>query len=269
MILVCNLLSYNLHPSLFYQHSSQQIRHDVNFHGNGRDFYYLIITNIHFYTQKSNFLSISIYLLLNIMDIYTVYKITCLINNKTYIGFTKKTPEKRLKEHLLRSANNKCNNKFYNAILKYGRINFKTEAIFTSFDKTEALAKEIYYINFYNSFKKGYNSNEGGSEGKGCIVSKKTRKLISLHHADVSGDKNPFFNKKHSDDTKIKIANRPYIKGKDHHLFGKPTASSFKEGKDHPRSQPIVINGTTYESLSLAAKALGTYRQKIKELYLN
>jgi len=203
------------------------------------------------------------------MDTYTVYKITCLINNKNYIGFTKKTPEKRLKEHFSRSAYNKCNNKFYNAILKYGRINFKTETIFTTLDKIEALAKEIYYINFYNSFKKGYNSNEGGAEGKNHIVSKKTRKLISLHHANFTGDKNPFFNKKHSNDTKIKIANRPYAKGASHHLFGKSIATSFKEGKDHPKSQSITINGVTYDSLRIAAKALGTYRQKIKELYLN
>jgi len=202
------------------------------------------------------------------MDKYTVYKITCLINNKVYIGFTKKTAEKRLKEHFLRSTQNK-NNKFSRAILKYGKINFKTEVIFTTYNKVEALEKEIYYIKLYNSLKKGYNSNEGGAEGKNRIVSDKTKKLISLNHADVSGDKNPFYNKKHTTETKLKIKNRVYQKGEKHHFYGKKIKTSFKSGKEHPKSQSIIINGVEYGSLSLAAKALGTYRQKIKELYLN
>ena len=201
------------------------------------------------------------------MVIFTVYKITCKINNKIYIGFTKHTPDKRLKQHFSRAS--KIRTKFYNAILKYGRINFTTEPIFTSSSKEEALLKEIYYIKEYNSLKNGYNSNEGGTDGKNRIVSDKTKKLISKNHADVSGEKNPFFNMKHSDETKKIISNRQYVKGENHHFYKNPTESSFKSGKEHPKSQPIIINGVEYGSLTLAAKALGTYRKKIKDLYLN
>ena len=202
------------------------------------------------------------------MNTYTVYKITCLINNKLYIGFTKNTPENRLKQHFSRATKNN-KNKLARAILKYGRINFITETIFTSLNKDETLAKEIFYIQHFNSLKNGYNCNEGGTDGNGRVVSEETKKLISENHADVSGKKNPFFNKTHSDETKMKIANRKYRNGKDHHLYGKPTISSFKEGKEHPRSNPIVINNIEYGSLRLAAKALNMTRQKIKLLYLN
>lgn len=221
------------------------------------------------------------------MNKYTVYKITCSINNKIYIGYTKNDINYRLSQHFkmaIRITNK--NNKFSNAILKYGKINFKVEPIFQSLDKTEALNKEIYFIKTLNTIKEGYNTTEGGTGGgvKGRsltkehkeklrlanlnkFVSDETKKLISLHHIDVSGNKNPFYNKTHSPETKIKIANRKYKNGENHHFYGKKIATSFKEGKDHPKSQPITINGVEYGSLTLAAKALGTYRNKIKKLY--
>ena len=202
------------------------------------------------------------------MVTYTVYKITCLINNKLYIGFTKNTPENRLKQHFSNSTK-KNKNKLARAILKYGRINFITETIFTSLNKEEALNKEIYYIKFFDTLKNGYNCNEGGTDGNNRIVTDETKKLISENHADFSGDKNPFFNKQHSEETKLKIAARDYIKGKNHHFYGKPTKSSFKEGKNHPKSQQIVVNGVEFGSLTLAAKAMNISRQTLKKRYIN
>lgn len=222
------------------------------------------------------------------MDIHTVYKITCLINNKIYIGYTSKKIEHRLKGHFKKAKYNKTNHKFSNAILKYGKINFIIESIFETNDKNIALEKEIYYIKIYDTIKKGYNLSTGGECGASGVkkklteehkekirlaslnkkVSDETKKLISKNHADVSGNKNPFYNKKHSKETKLKIANRDYIKGEKHHFYGKPMISSFKEGKEHPRSQQITINGIEYGSLTLAAKALKMTRQKLKKTYL-
>jgi hypothetical protein len=58
-------------------------------------------------------------------------------------------------------------------------------------------------------------------------------------------------------------------RGKEHHLYGKKVKTSFKEGKDHPKSQPIIIDGIEYGSLTLASKALGVSRPTIKKRYLN
>ena len=50
--------------------------------------------------------------------------------------------------------------KFYRAIRKYGKENFKIEAIDFADTQRELDEKEIYYINLYDSVKKGYNSKD-------------------------------------------------------------------------------------------------------------
>jgi group I intron endonuclease len=243
------------------------------------------------FKKKQFFVEINIFInKLTIMVIYTVYKITCLCNNKLYIGYTKDKLHNRLRGHFKKAIFSKSNHKFSNAILKYGKINFKIEALFESKNKQEALEKEIFYISHFNTVKNGYNTSIGGESGANGIkgrkltpehkeklrlanlnkkVSEETKKLISKNHANFSGDKNPFYGKNHKEESKFKIKNRFYQKGENHHFYGKKTKTSFKSGKEHPKSQPIIINGVEYGSLSLAAKALGTYRQKIKELYSN
>lgn len=207
------------------------------------------------------------------MVTYTVYRISCLTNSKLYIGYTKNKIEYRLKQHLTNAKKEHFNKiKFAKAILKYGTTNFKIEPLFITTNKKEALATEIYFIKTYNTIKNGYNTTEGGEGGitvKNRIVSDETKKLISKNHADVSGEKNPFFGKTHSEEAKIKIANREYKQDKNHHLFGKKTKTSFKSGKNHPKSQPITINGIGYESLSIAAKALNVSRPTLKKYYIN
>ena len=55
---------------------------------------------------------------------------------------------------------NEHDTKFYRAIKKYGKDNFKIEAIDSAETQAELDQKEIYYINFYNSVKEGYNSKD-------------------------------------------------------------------------------------------------------------
>jgi len=222
------------------------------------------------------------------MVIFTVYKITCLLNQKNYIGYTKNNIETRLKEHF-KTANNRKNtkNKFSNAILKYGKHNFIVESLYQTLFKDDALEKEILFIKEFKSNEIGYNSTLGGECGgkkgrklskehkeklrianKNKIVSEETKKLISKNHANVSGEKNPFYKKNHSEKTKKKIASRYYPTGKEHHLYGKKISTAFKEGINHPKSQKIIINNIEYGSISLASKALKISRQTIKKRYL-
>ena len=55
-----------------------------------------------------------------------IYKITNLINNKLYIGQTKKTIEERFKAHIKVARQHK-NRYLYDAMNKYGYENFKIE----------------------------------------------------------------------------------------------------------------------------------------------
>ena len=97
-----------------------------------------------------------------------IYKITNLINNKCYIGQTVKTAEQRWKEHqshAFGSHPNDQNKTLYKAIRKYGLENFIFEVLQDNIETFEQLDKaEIYWIDYYNSFVKGYNENFGGQQ---------------------------------------------------------------------------------------------------------
>ena len=124
------------------------------------------------------------------MNIGEIYKITNLLNNKIYIGKTKKYYKnnefgylKRFKNHVI-SANSKSKNndcpRLYNAIRKYGIENFKVEVIHEC-ELQFVNEKEIEFIKMYNSTDRniGYNIALGG--GGRCVVnvSEETREKIS------------------------------------------------------------------------------------------
>lgn len=90
-----------------------------------------------------------------------IYKITNTKNNKSYIGFDSHP------EHLSHRWNihkKECNNthtKFYVALRN--NISLFNYEIIDKADRILDLAlKEIYWIDFYDSYKNGYNSTRGG-----------------------------------------------------------------------------------------------------------
>lgn len=93
-----------------------------------------------------------------------IYKVINDINNKVYIGKTTRTLEIRWKDHQKDSCY--TNNKFYYAIRKYGVEHFSPIIIEDNIPEAELNNREIYWINFYNSYKNGYNSTIGGEGDK-------------------------------------------------------------------------------------------------------
>ena len=89
-----------------------------------------------------------------------IYKITNKLNNKVYIGQTICQPSKRWYHHLA-DANLGSNVKFHRALRKYGKDNF-TRDIIEEIDDELLDEREIYWIEYYDSFKNGYNSTKGG-----------------------------------------------------------------------------------------------------------
>src|SRR3990167_2187236 len=102
-----------------------------------------------------------------------IYKVTCLINNKCYIGRTIFNIERRKDVHL-RAAASGCKNKFYNALRKYQPECWKWEVLYENVSKNLLNAMERWMICIYNSYKCGYNSTKGGDGSLGHITSKKT-----------------------------------------------------------------------------------------------
>lgn len=95
-----------------------------------------------------------------------IYKITNNINDKIYIGKTEFDIKKRFKEHYQESLR-QCEEKrpLYNAINKYGIEHFKIELIEECSNIEE---REKYWIEFFDSYYKGYNATLGG-DGKTLI----------------------------------------------------------------------------------------------------
>lgn len=103
------------------------------------------------------------------MNIYSIYKATNIITNKSYIGFDSKWPKRKF-DHKTAAKYHKKNNKFYNSIQKYGWDSFFWDVIYQSTDKFHCLkTMEIHFINEYNTLIDGYNSTNGGDGGLGNL----------------------------------------------------------------------------------------------------
>lgn len=94
-----------------------------------------------------------------------VYKITNLINQKSYIGKTIYSIEKRWKEHCRDYKKLECRERpLYRAMNKYGLENFSIKLI-EEVDIKNLSEREIYWIEYYHTFSNGYNATLGG-DGK-------------------------------------------------------------------------------------------------------
>ena len=117
------------------------------------------------------------------MNIYTIYKSTCITTGKSYIGFDSNWP-RRLSEH--KSACKKQKSKFYNDINKYGWNNFFWEIVYQSKDGDYTLkTMECFFTEQYNSFESGYNSTKGGDGILGYIHTESSKQKISNSHQGV------------------------------------------------------------------------------------
>ena len=105
-----------------------------------------------------------------------IYKIINDINDKVYVGKTIHSLEKRFQEHC-RDATRERNEKrpLYNAIQKYGIEHFQIEMI-EECDTDILSEREKYWIEYYQSYKNGYNATLGG-DGKILIDRNKVQKI--------------------------------------------------------------------------------------------
>lgn len=95
-----------------------------------------------------------------------IYKITNNINGKVYIGKTNKTIMKRFKKHCEDSLKYK-ERPLYRAFNKYGIKSFSVNEI-EECNPNIVNEREKYWIEYYNSFKNGYNATLGG-DGKSYL----------------------------------------------------------------------------------------------------
>lgn len=98
-----------------------------------------------------------------------IYIIKNRLNDKVYIGQTTTDIKTRFNQHCKNSTLKSRHYKLYNAIKKYGKEKFYIEILEQGVDINKLDEREIYYIEKYNSYLKGYNSTKGGD---GRVINK-------------------------------------------------------------------------------------------------
>ena len=147
-------------------------------------------------------------------ELYQIYLVTNLVNNKKYVGqvLQRRGYKLRFYEHLVgtKYANTHL---LSNSIKKYGKENFKVELIEENISEDLIDEKEIYYIKFFNTYyinKNGYNMTIGGQGIHGYRHTVEDNEKISnsgkKHWDKLRKDKDKLLarNKKISDKLKSK-----------------------------------------------------------------
>lgn len=189
-----------------------------------------------------------------------IYKITCTINGKIYIGQTIQPLQARWVAHkyIAKKEFKDKSNKFYNAIRKYGFENFSCKILCYANSREELDHREQVCIRLFKSQENGYNTHEGGlsqrlsietrakisAANKGQKRSKEAienirksqigKKLSKIHRERCStsqlGEKAAWYGRKHTEESKRKIGSsqkgkpREYLKervGEKHPMYGK------------------------------------------------
>ena len=167
------------------------------------------------------------------MNNYYIYKHTCLINGKIYIGQTCQNPEQRWGKN---GQKYKGCPYFYEAIQKYGWDNFKHEIIEKKLTSSEANIREEYWINFYKSNNKqyGYNLKSGGANNEYSLSSREKMSISATNRFQKEEER-----KKQSERLKQAYKNNPNFNKK--------------------IKQPIqcIETSEVFESLAAAAKWCG------------
>lgn len=183
------------------------------------------------------------------MNNYIIYKYTSP-SGKHYIGQTNDIV-RRKSQH---KKTNGCPC-FKAAVDKYGFENFKFDILEENLTVEEANIKEEYYINEYNSLApNGYNLHTGGLNHS---ISEITRER--LRNA-LSGENNPNFGKRHSEETKAKIGlsskyRKSSMLGRTHTTEAKNKMSLSSTNKFHTEETKLKIKkATTGENHPLFGK---------------
>lgn len=204
-----------------------------------------------------------------------IYKITSP-TGRIYIGQSIDI-EKRFKGYKS-MLNMKSQTLLRRSFLKYGVENHKFEVI-EECTVEELNERERYWQDKYDVLNSGLNCRLTKSNDKSAVISEKTRKKMSVsarkkeftkdHRKNisiaVSGKKNPFYGKKHSEDTKKNLSiiskNNGFFSGENNPMYNSMRFGELnpfygkkhsKENKDKIRSKAIgrKFNESTIEIFS-------------------
>jgi group I intron endonuclease len=174
------------------------------------------------------------------MDKSGIYKITNP-EGKVYIGCSKNM---EYRKNLYKNYRVSTQKLIYESLIKYGWGNHIWEEIEYTFDLKE---REKYWINEYDSFKDGLNSNVGG--GGPLSHTNETRKIISIKGKANKGKRVTSHRKGKKLEDNHKLNNKAnkgkrvnsHWKGKTRSEENKLNLSLAKKGIPNPKNSKIVL----------------------------
>ena len=120
-------------------------------------------------------------------------------SGKVYVGITCQKTQHRWKGGSGYVRRDKHQEKFANAIRKYGWKNFEHKIVLENVSKEEAYYAEKYLIRWYKIHNLSYNITDGGDGGTGTKHTEETKKYLSMIHTGK---------KERKEDTERRIGNR-------------------------------------------------------------
>ena len=161
-----------------------------------------------------------------------------------------------------KNKNNECyNNKFYQALRKYGLSSFKFELL-EECSVSELNEKEIYWINYYNTFENGYNSTLGGNNFSPNINLKETeekRMLTRNKNNSLKSENHP----------RAKLKNEEVLKIRKRYILGENAKNIYEDYKDlySYDSFKRIIFGYAYKNVgNIPPKETIRYTNKNKSI---
>lgn len=110
----------------------------------------------------------------------TVYKVTCTVNGKEYVGITARTAEERWAESVDTASRPKSKRAFIKAIRKHGPENFVVEVIAVAFGRDNAnFLERAFIVEFDCLHPRGYNLSTGGEGSVGRRVAEEGKANLS------------------------------------------------------------------------------------------
>lgn len=141
-------------------------------------------------------------------SIYTIYRVTCSVNLKQYVGWTTRKPEQRFREHMT-NPDPKGKMILASTVKKYGSENFTLDVLYQSWDYDHSREMEGHFIRECHSLvtEHGYNVDFGGKGHKRSpsTIEKHRKKMIGRKQSEehrrkrgeaIRGEKNGMWGKK-------------------------------------------------------------------------
>jgi group I intron endonuclease len=228
----------------------------------------------------------------NLLSNIGVYQIRNLVDGKRYIGSTFKSFKSRLRRHRTELRKNFHNNKFLqNAWNKHGESNFVFEILYVCNSKDAVRKLEQSLLNS-EDFKLLYNLCKQVDNPSSKPVSEETKHKQSLAKC---GNKNWFFGKNHSSETKAIISEKAKarnwnpMKGNKHSVESRQKISETRKRNYSKENHPFygktgaeasntvavvdIITGQEFGTIKEAAEFYGynkiTLSQWLSGRYVN